>query len=258
MEEDLDTEPLTVTEALSRADKNKWKEAMKEEINSFEENDAWEVVDIPTNGTVVDCKWVFKRKVDNENEVRYRARLVAKGFSQKQGIDYDETFSPVVRYTTLRFLFALSVNLNLKVRHLDVTTAFLNGFLEENVYMRQPEGFIKDGSDKTKVLKLKRAIYGLKQSSRAWYKRVDEVLIKLGHKKSDIEPCLYVKNKNKKITVITIYVDDFFIFFNDDCETENVKTELSSKFKLKDLGKAKNCLDMRINTDYNKGVITLD
>jgi len=131
MEEDLDTEPLTVTEALSRADKNKWKQAMKEEINSFEENDAWEVVDIPTNGTVVDCKWVFKRKVDNENEVRYRAHLVAKGFSPNQGIDYDETFSPVVRYTTLRFLFALSVNLNLKVRHLDVTTAFLNGFLEK-------------------------------------------------------------------------------------------------------------------------------
>jgi len=107
MEEDLDTDPLTVTEALSRTNKNKWKQAMKEEINSFKENDAWEVVDIPTNGTVVDCKWVFKRK-DNENEVRYRARLVAKGFSQQQGIDYDETFSPVVRYYVEIFICFVS------------------------------------------------------------------------------------------------------------------------------------------------------
>lgn len=255
---ELNTNPLTVTEALSRIDKDKWKQAMAEEISSFEENDAWQLVDPPASGTIVDCKWVFKRKPDSENKIRYRARLVAKGFTQRQGIDYDETFSPVVRYSTLRLLFALSVKLNLEIRHLDVTTAFLNGFLQEDVYMKQPDGFIKEGSDKTKVLKLKRAIYGLKQSSRAWYKRVDEVLLKLGYKRSDTEPCLYVKSRDKLITMITVYVDDFLIFSNDNPETESVKKELSSKFKIKDLGKAKDCLGLHINRDYDKGFITLD
>lgn len=128
-------DPLTVEEALSRSDGEKWRQAMLEEIESFDENQAWDLTVLPENGKVVKCKWVFKKKYNSENQVRYRARLVAKGFTQRAGIDYDETFAPVVRHSTLRLLIGLSVKYDLKITHLDVTTAFLNGHLQENVYM---------------------------------------------------------------------------------------------------------------------------
>lgn len=128
---ELDSEPITITEALSRPDAEKWKQAMSEELQSFQENDAWELEDMPEDGAVVESKWVFKRKIDNENNVQYRARLVAKGFLQRPGIDFDETFSSIVRHSSLRLLFALSVRLNLNITHLDVKTAFLNGYLKE-------------------------------------------------------------------------------------------------------------------------------
>ena len=185
---------------------------MQSEFKSFNDNDAWELVDIPPSGTIVQCRWVFKRKLDNDNKVRYRARLVAKGFTQRPGIDFDECFSPVVRHSTLRLLFALAVQLNLDICHLDVDTAFLNGFLNENVYMMKPPGFQCSDNNVNKVLRLKRAIYGLKQSSRAWYQRVEELLLSLGYKKSNLEPCLFTKiDKSVKI-IIALYVDDFFVF----------------------------------------------
>lgn len=254
---DMEQDPVTVSEALSRPDKEKWRQAMTEEILSFEENEAWELADAPDSGTVVECKWVFKRKCDSENKVRYRARLVAKGFTQRQGIDFEETFSPVVRHSTLRLLIALSVQLNLDITHLDVTTAFLNGILEENVYMRQPEGFATS-EDRSKVLKLKKAIYGLKQSSRAWNKQVDCVLTSLNYKRSQLESCVYIKRQNKLMTIVAVYVDDFFIFSNDTVETKILKEKLSSRFKIKDLGEVKQCLGMRISIDKSKGIITLD
>ena len=140
--------PLNVSDALSRPDSEKWKQAIEAELASFEENEAWEVVEKPDSATIVQCKWVFRKKFDSENKVRYKARLVAKGFTQKPGVDYDETFSLVVRHTTLRLLLALSVHLNLKTTHLDVATAFLNGSLTETVFMMQPEGFNKSVNKK--------------------------------------------------------------------------------------------------------------
>lgn len=161
---------------------------------------------------LVECRWVFKRKVDSENHVRYRARLVPKGFTQKFGIDFHETFSPVVRHSTLRMLIALAVNLKLEIAHLDVASAFLNGELHEQVFMKQPEGFIAPGQE-TEVLKLHKAIYGLKQSSRVWYQRVEVVLSNLGYQRSKYEPCIFPKrNQNGGLTIIALYVDDFFIF----------------------------------------------
>lgn len=136
----LDYDPITVSEALSRPDKGKWMQAaMREELESFEENDAWELVDIPKSDSIVECKWVFKRKSDSDNNVRFRARLVAMGFSQRFGIDFDETFSLVVRHSTLRLLNALSVKFDLFIAHLDVATAFLNGLLDKNVYRVEKE-----------------------------------------------------------------------------------------------------------------------
>lgn len=229
-----------------------WRQAIDTELASFEENQAWELVQKPENATVVQCKWVFKKKVDCADKVQYKARLVAKGFTQKPGIDYSETFSPVVRHSTLRFLFALSVHLDLKITHLDVTTAFLNGSLTETIFMCIPDGFQKPVSQ-NQVLKLKRAIYGLKQSSRVWYEKVENVLLTLGYKKSK-----FLKIKNDCKTIVALYVDDFFVFSNSDSETASLKKELSAKFRIKDLGEIKQCLGMRVAVDRDKGVITLD
>lgn len=177
--------PVTVSEALSRPDGSKWNEVMQHEIKCLVQNETWELVDLPENSALVECKWVYKIKLDKNNHKTYRATLVAKGFTQKEGVDFHEIISPVMRHSTLRLLIALSVNIGLDICHLDVTTAFLHGNLEEIVHMRQNEGFIKQGYE-NKVLKLKNAIYGLKQSARIWYKKVEVILTKLGFVKLNL------------------------------------------------------------------------
>lgn len=253
----LDVNVITLKEALQGPEKECWLQAVKDELQCFEDNQARELVDAPTSGTVVKCKWVLKKKCDSENGVRYRARLVAKGYSKKSGVDYDETFSPVVRHSTLRLLCALSVQLNLDVTHLDVKTAFLNGDLNETIYMEKPDGFVCSSADNNKILKLKKAIYGLKQSSRAWHKKVDNRLSEIGYTKSKLEPCLYTKIVDGYKTIVTLYVDDFFIFSNDETETLRLKEILSSKFKIKDLGQIKQCLGMSVHIDKQNNIITL-
>lgn len=201
---------LTYAEAISGPERLMWLQAMAEELQSFQDNQAWEVVDTPSNASVVQCKWVFKKKFDSDNKVRYRARLVAKGFTQKAGIDYQETFSPVIRHSTLRLLFAISVQLGMDITHLDVKTAFLNGQLKESIFMHLPEGFPINNSNK--VLKLRKAVYGLKQSSLAWYKKVEEILCESGFTKCKLELCVFVKNhSDNKKTIVGLYVDDFLV-----------------------------------------------
>lgn len=242
---------------MSGPEREHWKKATEEELQSFKDNEAWQLVDAPENGTLVKCKWVFKKKYEVDNKVRYRARLVAKGYTQVAGVDYEETYSPVVRHSTLRLLFALSVKLGLSVSHLDVTTAFLNGNLKENIYMEKPEGYTVENCN-DKVLLLRKAIYGLKQSSRAWYERVDDCLTKEGFKKSQLEPCLYTKMYNDVKVMIALYVDDFFVFSNSELETSKITNVLSKNFKIKDLGQLRQCLGMRVTIDKDKNVIKLD
>lgn len=251
-------DPVNVEDAMSRDDADLWKKAMSEEIMCFETNDAWELTDnVPNSSTVVPCKWVFKKKTSESGEVKYRARLVAKGCVQKAGVDYDDVFSPVVRHSTLRLLIALAVRLDLKISHLDVKTAFLNGVLEQPVYMKQPEGFIVKNNEH-KVYQLKKAVYGLKQSSRAWNAKVNEVLSTLGYNKSKHESCLFIKKDRNSLTLVALYVDDFFVFSNDCKNVEFLKSKLSSEFEIKDLGEAKQCLGVKITRDYKNNEIFLD
>ena len=153
------TEPVTVEDALKRQDSGKWKDAMQAEYESLTSNHVWELVKPPKDCKLVSSKWIFKRKVGSTGLVeQYKARLVAQGYSQRPGVDYDETFSPVVRSESIQAVIALAAQNNLKLHQMDVTTAFLNGELKEVVYMKQPDGYIKKGL----VSKLKRSIYGLK------------------------------------------------------------------------------------------------
>ena len=154
-------------------------------------------------------------------------------------------------------LIALSIKLNLDIVHLDVCTAFLNGFLEKPVFMRQPDGFISPEKHSTKVCRLKKAIYGLKQSSRAWNTRINTFLLNLGYIKSQYEPCLYIKRAKNCFIVIALYVDDLIIFSNSVSETNNLKLALSGEFKIKDLGEAKRVLGMEIIRDKDKGIIQI-
>ncbi|CAI7762249.1 unnamed protein product [Closterium sp. NIES-53] len=176
--EEMPGEPATLKEALESSDAEEWKKAMESELKSIEENGTWELVELPEGHNAITSKWLFKIKSDADGKIeRYKSRLVAKGYQQKEKVDYKELFAPVVKPTTLRTLLAGAAIKGWVVKQMDVTTAFLNGVLEEEVFMAQPEGF-DDGSGR--VLKLKKALYGLKQDPRQWYLKLRGVLEEIG------------------------------------------------------------------------------
>ncbi|GJS40666.1 retrovirus-related pol polyprotein from transposon TNT 1-94 [Tanacetum coccineum] len=177
------TENITFEEAIRS---EKWKEAMDEEINAIERNKTWEMAQLPKGHKPIGVKWVYKKKMNVEGEVhRYKARLVAKGYRQKVGIDYDEIFAPVARMETIILLVSLAAQNSWKIYQMDVKSAFLNGVLDEVVYIEQPPGYAKVGEE-NKVLKLKKALYGLKQAPRAWNTRIDSFLKKMRQETSGI------------------------------------------------------------------------
>lgn len=246
------SEPSTVQEAIASHDANNWKLAMKDEIKSLDENNTWSLVDLPPGRKPVKTKWVFKIKKDEAGKlVRHKARLVAKGCSQRYGIDYIETYSPVVRHTSLRFLMALAVKNGLHIDQMDAVTAFMQGDLTEEIYIEQPEGF-NDGSNK--VCKLNRAINGLKQSGRVWNIKLVKALKSFGLSQSKMDPCVfYTKSLD---LLLAIWVDDIFIFWKDELILKKLKNSLSSTFKMKDMGQATNCVGIRIT--YTDDGICLD
>jgi hypothetical protein len=163
-------EPQSIEQALSELC---WRQAMQIEMQSIEANKTWEVSDLPKNQKAIGLKWVFKVKKDPDgNIVKHKARLVAKGYAQRQGVDFNEVFAPVARIETVRVLLALAAQNGWEVHHMDVKSAFLNGDLLETVYVQQPPGFIVGKGDK--VLKLRKALYGLRQAPRAWNAKLDK------------------------------------------------------------------------------------
>ena len=196
-------------------------------MRSLKDNDVWELVELPAERKAVGSKWVYKVNTGADGSVeRYKARLVAQGFSQKYGTDYDETFCPVVRQESLRVLLALSVQYGLKLHQVDVTTAFLNGNLEEEVYMMQPKGFVTEGEEHL-VCKLKKSIYGLKQS---WNAAFDSPLKEMGYVQSTSDPCIYV-DAGEDVFYIGVYVDDIVLAGRTDERIQEVKAALSRKLK---------------------------
>ena len=189
---------------------------MFKEMNALRKNGTWEIVEAPKDQKIVGCKWVFtiKSKADGSVE-RYKARLVAKGFTHTYGIDYQETFAPVAKINSIRVLLSLAVNLNWPLYQLDVKNAFLNGDLDEEVFMRLPPGFeTKFGAEK--VCKLKKSLYGLKQSPRAWFERFGKAVKRLGYDQSQADHTMFYRHsKEGKITVLIIYVDDIILTGSD-------------------------------------------
>lgn len=250
------SDPISYEDAISSSNCMEWQTSMQKEYDALIRNGVWRLVDRPKGHNVVKCKWVFKTKYDNAGKDKFRARLVARGFSQKQGVDYDDTFSPVVRHSTMRVLFALANDSDMNIEHLDVETAFLNSDLKEHIFMEQPEGF---NTDKNKVCLLLKSIYGLKQASRMWNLKVHKLLSKNGFVQSKCEPCVYIKRDvNKCITIIALYVDDFYVFSNSSTTKIELITLLKSEFSIKCLGPLKCCLGINVNRDISKGILTLD
>ncbi|RVW92973.1 Retrovirus-related Pol polyprotein from transposon RE1 [Vitis vinifera] len=208
-------------------------------------NGTWEVVDLPREKKVVGCKWMFtiKSKADGSVE-RYKARLVAKGFTQTYGIDYQEIFAPVAKINSIRVLLSLTVNSNWPLHQLDVKNVFLNGDLEEEVFMSPPPSF-EESFGVGKVCKLKKSLYGLKQSPKAWFERFGKVIKHYGYTQSQADHTMFYKHSNEgKVVILIVYVDDI-VLTGDDCnELEKLKGKLAEEFEIKDLEALKYFLGM--------------
>jgi hypothetical protein len=205
-----------------------------EEIKSIEENKTWSLVDLPAGHKPIGVKWVFKVKRDEHgNIVKHKARLVAKGYVQQRGIDFDKVFAPMARMESVRLLVALAACESWEVHHMDVKSAFLNGELREEVYVTQPAGFVVEGMQH-KVLRLKKALYGLRQAPRAWNAKLNDSLLSLGFQKSAAELGVYTRGTGKDRLILGVYVDDLVITGYD--EIAKFKSEMMRMFKMSDLG----------------------
>ncbi|KAK8680761.1 hypothetical protein V6N13_109700 [Hibiscus sabdariffa] len=250
-------EPKTYQEAVSSPDSEKWLEAMRSEMDSMSDNQVWTLVEPPEGIKPIGCKWVFKKKTDMDGNVQtYKGRLVAKGYRQIHGIDYDETFSPVAMFKSIRILLAIAAFHDYEIWQMDVKTAFLNGKLEEDVYMTQPEGFVTL-ENAGKVCKLQRSIYGLKQASRSWNLRFNDAIKEFGFIRNEDEPCVYKKFSGSIVSFLILYVDDILIIGNDIPTLQSVKAWLSGCFSMKDLGEATYILGVKIYRDRSRRLLGL-
>lgn len=234
---DMDQEIMGDNLTYNEASRHKgWINAMRDEITSIHHNYTWDLVPLPPGKKTITAKWIYKTKPGLLGETpRLKARLVARGFQQRHGIDFDEVFAPVVKWSTIRTLTARAAKLGHKIHHLDVKTAFLYGTLDDEVYMEQPEGFVEPGQEH-KVCRLRKALYGLKQSPRQWYKRINDFLLSQGFNRSDSDHNLYYKGVGDDQTLLLIYVDDLFLTGGDEEDIEWVIQQLSKEFALTNLG----------------------
>ena len=248
-------EPKGIEEALKDQE---WKEAADSEYQSLMENETWKLVKLPTGRKPVGCKWIFKTKRTSDGKVeRYKARLVAKGYTQKPGEDYDETFSPVVRYSSIRTLLAFAIQNGMIIHQMDVVTAFLNGTLDEDIYMEQPPGYIKKGEEHL-VCKLKRSLYGLKQSSRCWNTVFKQYMESINFKQCTADPCIFITGEEADLTIVAVYVDDLIVIAKTPETIKKIKESLAAHFKMKDLGKLHYCLGISIQHDEERGSLWMD
>ena len=260
IQNDDDPEPQNTNECRQRNDWPKWREAMQAELHSLIKRDVFgPIVQTPASIKPVGNKWVFVRKINENNDIiRYKARLVAQDFSQRPGIDYEETYSPVMDAITFRFLISLALSEELDMRLMDVITAYLYGSIDSDIHMKIPEGFKLPEAVSTKPrsmlsIKLQRSLYELKQSRRMWYNRLSEYLLKEGYVNNPICPCVFIKKSETGFAIIAVYVDDLNLVGTPE---ELTKTEeyLKKEFEMKDLGKTKFCIGLQIE-HFPNGVL---
>lgn len=252
------SDPLTVTETLSSADAERWKLAMDEEYNSLIKNGTWSLADLPTRRQPVTNKWIFKKKYDQNGQVtRFKARLVVRGFTQVYGEDYTDTLAPVAKFTTMRMVLAVATQDDLNLQQLDVKTAFLNGIIDEDIYMVQPEQYVKPCKQR-KVCKLHKGIYGLKQFGRKWFQRLEKSLLKMGFVKSDSDPSLYIHRRGDSYVILLVYVDGILLASNSSHLLQVIKNLLSAEFEMTQLGEPAYLFGVEIRRDRQTGTLSLN
>ncbi|KAJ9554358.1 hypothetical protein OSB04_018403 [Centaurea solstitialis] len=250
-------DPINLKEALSSSNSQKWIDAMADEMKSMKDNDVWDLVELPKDAKPIGYKWIFKTKKDsNGNIERYKARLVAKGFTQMENIDYKENFSPVSSKDSFRTIMALVAHYDLELHQMDVKTAFLNGNIDETIYMTQPENLAL-GDSKSMVCRLKKSIYGLKQASRQWYLKFHQVITSFGYEVNLVEDCVYHKFSGSSVIFLILYVDDILIATNDLALLHDTKKFLAKHFEMKDLSDASFVLGIQILRDRSRGILRL-
>ncbi|CAM8908561.1 unnamed protein product [Rhodiola kirilowii] len=220
---------------------------MNKEIKALEENHTWVLTDLPKGKTVVDCKWIYKIKYLTDGSIeRFKARLVARGFTQVKGLDYHETFAPVAKMTIVRCLLAIAAARNWPLHQLDVDNAFLHGTLEEEVFMKLPPGFYKKEKATGQVCKLIKSLYGLKQASRQWFAKFSSSLIEFGFQPSLNDYSLFTLTRGNVFLILLVYMDDVIITGNSEELISEVKQFIHRKFRIKDLGVMKYFLGLEV------------
>jgi hypothetical protein len=254
--------PQTVKEALNGAHAKQWREAMHREFKSLIRNGTWRPESCPPGRNAIASKWVFKVKPNSEGFVdSFKARLVIRGFTQRYGVDYLETFSPVAKATSIRTILALAALHRKKLRHVDFETAYLNGTLEEEIWMTLPQDscFLfassRDQAAEDWTVRLLKGLYGLKQSGRLWNRQIDALLRKIGFKRSQADPCLYIKTyDNNERMILGLYVDDCLIAYDQEWQMKEVLDQLKEVYALKDLGQPTQILGIQVESFENGDV----
>lgn len=266
---------IPMNRALSSPDADQWYQAMKREVRSIVKNDTWTIVDRPSNAVVIGSRMILRNKFKADGSFdKMKARLVAQGFTQEPGIHFNETFAPVARLSTIRLAVALAARDNMFMEQLDVTSAYLQGNLEETIYMEPPQqlrrllemlledsdasireksaAMLRNLSKENQVCLLKKALYGLKQAGRAWNKVLNKALTSIGAVPLTSDPCLYRMKDAKDLTLVIVYVDDILLISKSRETIKYIKNELAKNFEVKELGDVKSCLGMEFSKDGSK------
>jgi Reverse transcriptase (RNA-dependent DNA polymerase) len=249
-------EPSNYTEAIKSSNAQEWMRACQDEYYNLMGYGTWQLVKRPTNTNIIGNRWVFRIKRDNLGHIdKYKARLVAQGFSQIPGVDFNETNSPMIRFTSIRFILAIAAQFNLELQQINVKGVYLNGILDETVYMWQPEGFIEKGKE-SYVCKLEKGIYGLKQSGRLWFQTLKSTLTKLGFKSGTADETVYFHTqKTGDIEIAGWYVNDGLLATKTAESMQKLVKEICSHFHIQDLGEPVRLLGIKIDRNRPNGTI---
>ena len=212
-------------------------------MHSLKENNTFTLTNLPEGKKAVGGRWVYAIKTDVDGSEKYKARYVARGYSQKMGVDYEETFSPTANMTSVRVLVQKAAQENLILHQMDVKTAYLNAPIDCEIYMEQPEGYeVRSHTDKKLVCKLERSLYGLKQSGRNWNKLLHDHLTQNEFLQNQADHCVYTREREHEKVIMVIWVDDLLIAASDENAMKVTKDMLAARFKMKDLGKLRSFL----------------
>jgi hypothetical protein len=249
-------EPRSLSDALRTDEAAEWKAAADREYAALMKNETWELTPLPPGRKPIKTTWVFRRKLKDDGTIdKYKARLCAKGFQQIPGLDYDETFAPVAQYKSLRTILAIAAQLDLNIHQLDVKSAFLNGKIDHELYMEQPDGY-RDGTNR--VCLLKKALYGLKQASRAWNSSIHTTLTSMGLQQCQSDPCVYFYHSGDTLFFLVLWVDDMITVTNSIPYRDEVIGKLSATYEIDDRGELKWVLGMRVTRDTRTHTISVD